>query len=101
DDDFHLCENPGTNDPEHGPRYDFQRMGWTYLNGIFNKDIIGTPVEPEPGTWRADGCFDNIEQYLDYRFVLNSAEIPTEIKPGGRCSVKLNVKNKCWTGMYN
>jgi len=47
-----------------------------YLNIDYNKKVLDR--------WKEQGCFDEIRRRIGYRFVLESAQLPQQVKPGKR-----------------
>jgi hypothetical protein len=78
------CEN-STNELE--------RFHWSYLNRDYNRDVLNE--------WDNQGCFDEVELRLGYRFVLNTATITTISKPDGAFNILLNLVNRGYSTPYN
>ena len=69
------------------------RMRWSVLNSEYEQGVLET--------WRNQGCFEEIERRLGYRFNLVNSEITDSTKPGGTFSAKLNIENVGWANLYN
>ncbi|MEM7323807.1 MAG: DUF4832 domain-containing protein [Actinomycetota bacterium] len=66
---------------------------WDYLN----LDFYGNTID----RWRNDGCFDEINNRLGYRFEMRSATASEQAAPGGRLDVRLRVANEGFGKLYN
>jgi len=62
-----------------------QSLRYTYLNRDYNRDVLAV--------WQNEGCFDEVEQRLGYRFELVSAELPTVIRSGQPFDWEITVRN--------
>ena len=51
--------------------------------------------------WRQQGCFDEVQKRLGYRFRLVSAEVPTDVRAGGALSVTFTITNDGFAAPYN
>ncbi len=66
---------------------------WDYLNLDFYGDTIDR--------WRTDGCFDEIDARLGYRYEMRAASAPTRVAAGGRLELELVVANEGFGKLYN
>lgn len=69
------------------------RMRWSALNSEFEQGVLST--------WKDQGCFEEIQRRLGYRFKLVNSEVSNDIKPGGEFFAKLNIENVGWATPYN
>ncbi|NOK87191.1 MAG: hypothetical protein GFH26_640177n132 [Chloroflexi bacterium AL-N15] len=51
--------------------------------------------------WKQDGCYDEIAQRLGYRFVLQSAILPTTATPGTDLPISFTMQNTGFARPYN
>lgn len=72
---------------------ELERFHWSYLNIAYNRDVLDV--------WRNQGCFDEVELRLGYRYVLNSSSITSSVKPNSSFSFNLNLINKGYASPYN
>lgn len=72
---------------------ELERFHWSYLNRDYNRDVLNE--------WDNQGCFDEVELRLGYRFVLNTATITTISKPDGAFNIQLNLANRGYSTPYN
>lgn len=66
---------------------------WDYLNIDFYGNTINR--------WRNDGCFDEIDARLGYRFEMKSAAATRTVAPGDRLGIELDIKNTGFGKLYN
>jgi len=66
---------------------------WDYLNLGFYGNTIDK--------WRNDGCFDEINNRLGYRYEMRSATAPKTVRAGGRLDLQLRVENEGFGKLYN
>lgn len=82
--DFHHCE---TAVPE------MERMRWSFLNiGWYGPTVQG---------WKEEGCFEQIDRQLGYRFALLEGQYPETVEAGGPMSVSITLRNRGWAAPYN
>ncbi len=72
---------------------ELERFHWSYLNIAYNRDVLDV--------WRNQGCFDEVELRLGYRYVMNSASITNSSKPNSSFTFNLNLTNKGYASPYN
>lgn len=77
---------------------DFERMRWSTINSFATGEGDGVGVIKK---WKSQGCYQEIERRLGYRFRLIDSTIPKELKPGGTFSMKLGIANDGWASPYN
>jgi len=51
--------------------------------------------------WKTEGCYDEIDRRLGYRFELVQASLPKSVKPGGRFVLEVSLKNVGFGALYN
>ena len=51
--------------------------------------------------WKEQGCFDEIRRRIGYRFVLESAQLPQQVKPGGEFNLVFKIKNTGFAELFN
>lgn len=51
--------------------------------------------------WKTEGCYDEIDRRLGYRFELVQASLPKSAKPGGRFVLEVSLKNVGFGALYN
>jgi hypothetical protein len=69
------------------------RFHWTHINGEYNLDVIGR--------WTTEGCRPDIERKLGYRLALQSASLPTSVRPGGSFVLDVSLNNDGWAAPTN
>lgn len=72
---------------------EMERFHFTYINEDFHEDVVAL--------WDTEGCRPEIERRLGYRLVLESAQLPTSVKPGGTFTFELNLKNVGFAALTN
>lgn len=72
---------------------ELQRFHWSYLNIDYNKIVLDT--------WKDQGCFDDVERNLGYRYVLQEATVKTEVHPEGKFELTFNLNNEGFANPYN
>ncbi|MEP0368181.1 MAG: DUF4832 domain-containing protein [Cyclobacteriaceae bacterium] len=72
---------------------DLESYHWSYLNIDYNKQVLNE--------WSNQGCFDEVELSLGYRFELNSGDFSENTKPGGIFNFSLNLQNVGYSNPYN
>ncbi len=72
---------------------ELERFHWSYLNIDYHTGVLSE--------WDEQGCYDEIEQRLGYRYRLLSGEFTDESKPGGGYSIKLKLINEGYSNPYN
>ncbi len=82
--DFTYCEHS---------LYEMETLRADYLNDGWYDTVINR--------WYSSGCLDEIKLRLGYRFVLRSAGISSEVKPGGVLQLDLNLENVGFSAPFN
>ena len=72
---------------------DLARMRWSVLNRDYHPDVIDG--------WENDGCWDEIQRRLGYRFQLIDAQLQNEVKPGGILETNFTIFNEGFASPYN
>lgn len=72
---------------------ELDRFNWDYLNLGFYGNTIDK--------WRTDGCFDEIESRLGYRYEMLAATVSTNVQRGTALNVDLDVNNVGFGKLYN
>ncbi len=67
---------------------ELKRFHWTYLNIDYHTGVIGD--------WIEEGCFDDIQIKLGYRYRLVSMHVQNETKPGGKFNFEIKLFNDGW-----
>jgi Domain of unknown function (DUF4832)/Domain of unknown function (DUF4874) len=68
-------------------------LHWSALNFTYHPDVLQS--------WRNGGCFDTIRKRLGYRFVLQQADLPTQVVRGGRLQGSIRLRNIGFAAPYN
>ena len=64
-----------------------------YLNIDYNKKVLDR--------WKEQGCFDEIRRRIGYRFVLESAQLPQQVKPGEEFNLVFKIRNTGFAELFN
>jgi hypothetical protein len=72
---------------------DIIRMRWDLLNINYHGDVLQS--------WRDDGCFEEVQRRLGYRFQLIDADLPQTVAPEGVLSGSVRITNTGWGKCYN
>jgi hypothetical protein len=72
---------------------DLARLRWSQLNAVYEPNVLQG--------WQQQGCMQEIQRRLGYRFRLNSSKMPDRIKPAGSFFVSIDVTNEGWANPYN
>lgn len=72
---------------------ELERFHWSYLNIDYNKNVLNV--------WEDQGCFDEVELRLGYRYELLDGSYTSVAKPGGAFDFSLNLKNVGYSNPYN
>lgn len=68
-------------------------MHYSYLNAAYNNQVNND--------WDSLGCMKSIKEKLGYRLLLVSANLPAQVKKGGKLSIQLQLENKGFASPYN
>jgi lysophospholipase L1-like esterase len=77
-------------------RNEFTSVHWSTV-GLYNVNSAASAVK----RWQRDGCWDEFNRNLGYRFQLRSAIIPTSAKPGQSLALSLLMTNEGYARPYN
>jgi hypothetical protein len=69
------------------------RMRWDLLNIDYHGDVLQS--------WRDDGCFDNVQKSLGYRFRLIDATLPDRAPALSRVTGAIRLVNEGWGKAFN
>lgn len=72
---------------------EMSRNHWSYFHRDWEPTIIAY--------LQANGCFDDIDRYLGYRFSLVSGDFTGSVQPGGSFHLSLQIQNLGWASLYN
>lgn len=72
---------------------ELQRFHWSYLNIDYNRQVLGV--------WEDQGCFDEVELKLGYRYQLIEGSFTSQSKPGGTFEFDLKLLNEGYSNPYN
>lgn len=64
-----------------------------YLNRDYHPDVVQS--------WRDDGAFDEIQRRIGYRFELEEATLPTEVRPAGLMPIEFTIANVGFGELFN
>jgi len=79
-----YCHCEGT-DKYRGAIKDLEAQHFTYLNLGYHQQVIKR--------WREEGCFDQIQRRLGYRFVMEEGQFTEEPKAGNAFRIVLKMRN--------
>ncbi len=66
---------------------------WSYLNGDRKEEVLAS--------WNDQGCMDEVQQRLGYRFTLLSSSFPSSVTQDTAMPVQMAIKNEGWAAPYN
>ncbi len=72
---------------------ELERFHWSYLNIDYNRTVLDE--------WRSQGCFDEVELRLGYRYVMNKANITNRTNSKSSFTLDLELINKGYASTYN
>lgn len=72
---------------------ELELLHWDYLNLGFYGNTIDK--------WKNDGCFEEIDARLGYRFEMQQATASTEANPGGALALSIEVENEGFGKLFN
>jgi Domain of unknown function (DUF4832)/Domain of unknown function (DUF4874) len=72
---------------------DLKRMRWDLLNRGYHPAVLDG--------WKQEGCFNEVQKNLGYRFVLRQAEIQDSAKIGEGLRVSITLANEGWGKAFN
>ncbi len=65
----------------------------SFLNGVFSPDVIAA--------WQAQGCYDEINLRLGYRFLVDTLEVPTAAQAGLPFTIRIALHNEGFAAPFN
>ena len=87
------CDPQADNEKAHGVLADMAINHFTYLNQNYHPSVIAR--------WRSEGCFDELQKRLGYRYVLEKGQFSQDAKAGGSFRVVLNLRNDGFAAAQN
>lgn len=72
---------------------EMEYLNYSYLNSGW--------YGPTLDIWRDEGCFDEIEERLGYRFVMSEGRYSEEVARGNTFTVSIDLKNEGFSAPYN
>ncbi len=72
---------------------EMSRLHWTFIQSGYSETVTNM--------WRNNGTFDELNRNLGYRYQLLSGTYADEAAPGGKMSVKIQLKNVGYAPLYN
>jgi hypothetical protein len=72
---------------------DMARLRFSTLNTDFNQGVISL--------WRTQGCLEDIQKRLGYRFELVSSSVPSSVSKTGNLRMSFQVRNVGFASPYN
>lgn len=77
--------------------WQFEKMRWSTINANYGNNFGFEAAS----TWAKEGCYDEIERRLGYRYRLIEANIPSTLAPGNNLSMKFKINNDGWSSVHN
>ncbi|MGL5819340.1 MAG: DUF4832 domain-containing protein [Phycicoccus sp.] len=74
-------------------RSELERFHWSSLNAEFH--------EPTLDRWKKDGCYEEFDRRMGYRFELKSSSIQEQVKAGEALSASFVVRNVGYAAPFN
>ena len=68
-------------------------LKWTYLHLNYYRPTINS--------WKASGCFEELQRDLGYRLSLQTANLPAQVGVNKDISVNIKIANKGYAPLYN
>ena len=65
---------------------------WSFINIDYHPEVISN--------WKTEGCFNEIQRNLGYRFVLQRGSFSNQVFQGGNLRIELELKNVGWAGPF-
>ncbi len=72
---------------------EMEKLHVNYLNLDYNRRVLGR--------WRDEGCFDEIQRRLGYRFVLRKATLPNNAVAGNAMDISFDIFNRGFGELFN
>ena len=87
-----CAPNPPRSDCEIALQ-EMELLHFTELNQSYHPQIIRA--------WKRQGCFEDIQNRLGYRLVLQSSELNSHVAPGGILNVTVKLENQGFASLIN
>lgn len=87
-----TCNPSAYSDCDHA-NSDLVYMHWSVLNKDYHPEVLAQ--------WEDEGCMDDIQRGMGYRFRLLDATIPDEAHPGGQFGLRFAIANDGFASPYN
>lgn len=87
------CDPQESPSAAHGVIADMEQFHFTYLNIGYHTGVLGR--------WRTEGCFDEIEKRLGYRYVLETGQFTKAPKAGEDMKIRLELRNDGFAPIMN
>lgn len=72
---------------------EMEKLHVNYLNQDYNRRVLGR--------WKDEGCFDEIQRRLGYRFVLRKASLPNNAVAGNAMDISFDIYNRGFGELFN
>jgi hypothetical protein len=72
---------------------ELEQMRWSFLNRDYYSGTIGS--------WITDGCMDEVQRRLGYRFSLLEGRYSDSVKRNSEFHTEINITNHGWAAPYN
>lgn len=69
------------------------RLHYRFLNSEYNLSVLGS--------WTSGGCMKAVEDHLGYRFVLQTLEHSSAVRPGGVLHLRFTLRNEGYGALFN
>ncbi len=90
---FCHCEPQPDNSKAVGVLADMATNHFTYLNQGYNPNVLSR--------WKSEGCFEEIQKRLGYRYVLDKGQFTKNPQAGGELRVVLKLHNEGFAPVQN
>ena len=90
---FCHCDPQDTPSAAHGVLADMAINHFTYLNQSYNTAVLNR--------WRSEGCFEELQKRLGYRYVLEKGQFTKDAKAGESFRVVLDIRNDGFAAAQN
>ncbi len=87
-----TCHKGGESNCENALK-ELKRFHWSFLNLDYHQGVLSQ--------WKQEGCYDEVERKLGYRYELLTSNLQVNTKPGGTIDFNINIKNKGWANPNN
>jgi hypothetical protein len=72
---------------------EMERLHWSYLNQEYNQDVLAV--------WDTQGCAQEIDDRLGYRFAVTRVGHTERVAPGGILELEVDVMNRGYAAPFN